>query len=251
MRQWYEPQLERLYEAAQARRGDLDQLERLAQQHRTRESFVTELTLDPPQATGDLSGDPLLDEDYLVLSTVHSAKGQEWESVHVLNVTDGSFPSEFATGRAELLEEERRLLYVAMTRARSELRLVAPVRFYVDAAAGPRRPLRARRPQPLPQRQRHGEVPACDSRRDPGGIRRTADSRRPAHRCREPFAGHVVKQAARMGRLVRSYPRRTLPYPSASRQKAAAVKPQPSPELAGACGTGPSGLSPARHYQRR
>ena len=78
---------------------------------------MTELTLDPPQATGDLSGDPLLDEDYLVLSTVHSAKGQEWESVHVLNVTDGSFPSEFATGRPESIDEERRLLYVAMTRA--------------------------------------------------------------------------------------------------------------------------------------
>jgi DNA helicase-2/ATP-dependent DNA helicase PcrA len=136
VRQWYEPQLERLYEAAHARRGDLDQLERLSQQHLTRESFVTELTLDPPQATGDLAGDPLLDEDYLVLSTVHSAKGQEWESVHVLNVTDGTFPSEFAAGRAELLEEERRLLYVAMTRARTELRLIAPVRFYVTQQQG-------------------------------------------------------------------------------------------------------------------
>jgi DNA helicase-2/ATP-dependent DNA helicase PcrA len=136
VRQWYEPQLERLYEAVQARRGDLDQLERLSQQHPTRESFVTELTLDPPQATGDLAGDPLLDEDYLVLSTVHSAKGQEWESVLVLNVTDGTFPSEFSAGRAELLEEERRLLYVAMTRARTELRLIAPVRFYVTQQQG-------------------------------------------------------------------------------------------------------------------
>jgi DNA helicase-2/ATP-dependent DNA helicase PcrA len=131
VRAWYEPQLERLYEAAQARRGDLEQLERLAVQYPTREAFVTELTLDPPQASGDLAGDPLLDEDYLVLSTVHSAKGQEWEAVHVLNVTDGSFPSEFAAGRPELLEEERRLLYVAMTRAKQELHLVAPVRFYV------------------------------------------------------------------------------------------------------------------------
>ncbi len=131
VRAWYEPQLERLYEAAQARRGDLEQLERLAVQYPTREAFVTELTLDPPQASGDLAGDPLLDEDYLVLSTVHSAKGQEWEAVHVLNVTDGSFPSEFAAGRPELLEEERRLLYVAMTRARQELHLIAPVRFYV------------------------------------------------------------------------------------------------------------------------
>jgi len=131
VRKWYEPQLERLYEAPLVRRGDLEQLERLAVQHATREAFVTELTLDPPQASGDLSGDPLLDEDYLVLSTVHSAKGQEWDSVHVLNVTDGSFPSEFSTGRPELIEEERRLLYVAMTRARDELRLMSPVRFYV------------------------------------------------------------------------------------------------------------------------
>ena len=131
VREWYEPQLERLYEAAQARRGDLEQLERLAVQYPTREAFVTELTLDPPQASGDFAGDPLLDEDYLILSTVHSAKGQEWEAVHVLNVTDGSFPSEFAAGRPELLEEERRLLYVAMTRAKQELHLIAPVRFYV------------------------------------------------------------------------------------------------------------------------
>jgi DNA helicase-2/ATP-dependent DNA helicase PcrA len=136
VRQWYEPQLERLYEAANARKSDLDQLERLSQQHATREAFVTDLTLDPPQATGDLADDPLLDEDYLVLSTVHSAKGQEWDTVHVLNVTDGSFPSEFSAGRPDLLEEERRLLYVAMTRARDELRLVAPVRFYVTAQAG-------------------------------------------------------------------------------------------------------------------
>jgi DNA helicase-2/ATP-dependent DNA helicase PcrA len=131
VRAWYEPHLDRLYESPLARRGDLGQLEQLAVQYGTREAFVTELTLDPPQATGDLSGDPLLDEDYLVLSTVHSAKGQEWEAVHVLNVTDGSFPSEFATGRPEQIEEERRLLYVAMTRARDELHLLAPVRFYV------------------------------------------------------------------------------------------------------------------------
>jgi DNA helicase-2/ATP-dependent DNA helicase PcrA len=131
VRHWYEPQLERLYESPLARRGDLEQLERLSVQYPSREAFVTELTLDPPQASGDLAGDPLLDEDYLVLSTVHSAKGQEWDSVLVLNVTDGSFPSEFATGRPEMIEEERRLLYVAMTRAKDELRLMQPVRFYV------------------------------------------------------------------------------------------------------------------------
>ena len=131
VRAWYEPQLPRLFEQPAPRRADLEQLERVAMQYTSREAFVTELTLDPPQATGDLSGKPLLDEDYLILSTVHSAKGQEWESVYVLNVTDGSFPSEFATGRAESIDEERRLLYVAMTRARRDLHLIAPVRFYV------------------------------------------------------------------------------------------------------------------------
>jgi DNA helicase-2/ATP-dependent DNA helicase PcrA len=73
----------------------------------------------------------LLDEDYLVLSTVHSAKGQEWEAVFLLNVTDGSFPSEFSTGKPELIEEERRLMYVALTRAKQSLSLVAPLRFHV------------------------------------------------------------------------------------------------------------------------
>jgi len=135
VRAWYEPQLERLYESAAVRAGDLEQLERLSVQYPSREAFVTELTLDPPRASGDFAGEPLLDEDYLVLSTVHSAKGQEWEAVYVLNVTDGSFPSEFAAGRAELVEEERRLLYVAMTRAKDELHLIAPVRFYVTQQA--------------------------------------------------------------------------------------------------------------------
>ena len=101
----------------------------------SRERFITELTLDPPNATGDLSGSPLQDEDYLVLSTVHSAKGMEWDTVYVLNVVDGSFPSEFSTGRAELIDEERRLLYVAMTRARNELHLCAAAEVPADAAA--------------------------------------------------------------------------------------------------------------------
>jgi len=129
VRDWYQPHLERLYEQVHSRLGDLDQLEQLAGQYPSRERFITELTLDPPHATGDLSGRPVLDEDYLVLSTVHSAKGMEWDTVYVLNVVDGSFPSEFATGRAELIDEERRLLYVAMTRARNELQLCVPLKF--------------------------------------------------------------------------------------------------------------------------
>lgn len=131
VRQWYEPHLERLYEAAQVRRGDLEQLELIAMQASSRERFITELTLDPPQASGDETGLPLRDEDYLILSTVHSAKGQEWDAVYVLNVTDGSFPNEFAVGKPAQVEEERRLLYVGITRARHDLHLLAPLRFYV------------------------------------------------------------------------------------------------------------------------
>ncbi len=129
VREWYQPHMERLFEQVNVRLGDLEQLEQLSSQFPNRERFLTELTLDPPHATGDLAGAPLQDEDYLVLSTVHSAKGMEWDTVYVLNVVDGSFPSEFSTGRAELIEEERRLLYVAMTRARNELQLCAPLRF--------------------------------------------------------------------------------------------------------------------------
>ena len=131
VREWYAPHLERLYDAAQVRAGDLLQLERIATSFQSRESFLTEMALDPPSATSDLAGAPYLDEDYLVLSTIHSAKGQEWDAVFLLNVADGNFPSEFSTGRPELVEEERRLLYVAMTRAKTDLHLMAPLKYYV------------------------------------------------------------------------------------------------------------------------
>jgi DNA helicase II / ATP-dependent DNA helicase PcrA len=128
---WYLPQLERIHDDAQVRKLDVDQLVRLGAGYGSRERFLTELTLDPPHATSDQSGVPHLDEDYLILSTIHSAKGQEWKSVHVLNVVDGCIPSDMATGSTEELEEERRLLYVAMTRAKEHLHLIVPHRFYV------------------------------------------------------------------------------------------------------------------------
>jgi len=131
VREWYAPLMERLYDAPEVRAADLVQLERIATTYGTRESFLTELALDPPSASSDLSGEPYLDDDYLVLSTVHSAKGQEWDAVYLLNVTDGNFPNEFATGKPEAIEEERRLLYVALTRAKSSLDLIAPLKYYV------------------------------------------------------------------------------------------------------------------------
>jgi DNA helicase-2/ATP-dependent DNA helicase PcrA len=135
VRDWYKPQLERIYDAAFSRMGDLEQLEQLATQHPSRERFLTELTLDPPAVTGDQSSGASKDEDYVILSTIHSAKGQEWDIVYVLNVADGNFPSEFSTGKPEMIEEERRLLYVAMTRARNELHLCAPLKYAVTQQA--------------------------------------------------------------------------------------------------------------------
>jgi DNA helicase-2/ATP-dependent DNA helicase PcrA len=133
---WYQPHLERLHDDATVRKLDLEQLVRLGASYASRERFLTELTLDPPQSTSDQSGVPHLDEDYLILSTIHSAKGQEWKSVHVLNVVDGCIPSDMATGTTEEIEEERRLLYVAMTRAKEHLHLVVPQRFYVTQQSG-------------------------------------------------------------------------------------------------------------------
>ena len=130
VRQWYEPHLERLHEDASARLADLIQLEQIAGGYASRERFLTELTLDPPDATSDQAGVPLLDEDYLILSTIHSAKGQEWTEVFMLNVIDGCIPSDLAVGTTAEIEEERRLLYVAMTRAKDSLDLVVPQRFF-------------------------------------------------------------------------------------------------------------------------
>jgi DNA helicase-2/ATP-dependent DNA helicase PcrA len=129
-RLWYEPHLERIHEDAEVRRADLIQLEQIASEYPSRERFLTELTLDPPDATSDQAGLPLLDEDYLILSTIHSAKGQEWKSVFVLNVVDGCIPSDLGAGTTAELEEERRLLYVAMTRAKDDLHLTIPQRFF-------------------------------------------------------------------------------------------------------------------------
>ena len=129
-RLWYEPHLDRIHEDAVVRRADLIQLEQIASGYPSRERFLTELTLDPPDATSDQAGVPVLDEDYLILSTIHSAKGQEWKSVFVLNVVDGCIPSDLGAGTSEEIEEERRLLYVAMTRAKDDLHLIVPQRFF-------------------------------------------------------------------------------------------------------------------------
>ena len=134
-RLWYAPHLDRIHEDSETRRADLIQLEQIASGYTSRTKFLTELTLDPPDATSDQAGVPLLDEDYLILSTIHSAKGQEWKSVYVLNVVDGCMPSDLGAGTSAELEEERRLLYVAMTRAKDDLHLIVPQRFFTHGQA--------------------------------------------------------------------------------------------------------------------
>ena len=127
---------DRAYDDATARLADLGQLAALAAEYGTRSRFLTEITLDPPASTSDLAGPPHLDDDYLILSTIHSAKGGEWDAVFVIHAADGNIPSDMAISDPGGLEEERRLLYVALTRARDHLHVTVPQRFYHKRFSG-------------------------------------------------------------------------------------------------------------------
>lgn len=121
---------ERNYDDAKARLGDIDHLASLAADYRSRGRFLSDLTLDPPASTSSFAEAPHLDDDYLILSTIHSAKGGEWRSVTVIHAADGNMPSDMALSEPGGLEEERRLMYVALTRARDHLAVTVPQRFY-------------------------------------------------------------------------------------------------------------------------
>lgn len=130
VRKFYTPLLEAKYDNAEPRLRDLEQLEVIASRYNNRQRMLLEMTLDPPSSTQDLAGPPVLDDDYLVLSTIHSAKGLEWDSVFVLHAADGNIPSDMATKHPEEIEEERRLFYVALTRAKNWLYVCYPLRYY-------------------------------------------------------------------------------------------------------------------------
>jgi DNA helicase-2/ATP-dependent DNA helicase PcrA len=130
VRKFYDPLLAELYDNPHPRSRDLEQLEQIASRYRDRATMLAEITLDPPSSTQDLAGPPILDEDYLVLSTIHSAKGLEWDSVYVIHASDGNIPSDMSTGSPEGTEEERRLFYVALTRAKRWLYVLWPMRYY-------------------------------------------------------------------------------------------------------------------------
>ena len=121
----------RRYDDAPARLGDLEQLAVLAGAYQTRSRFLTEVVLDPPERSSEIAGPPHLDDEYLVLSTVHSAKGLEWSAVHLIHAADGNLPSDMALGDAEGLDEELRLAYVAVTRAKTHLNVLFPMRYHV------------------------------------------------------------------------------------------------------------------------
>ncbi len=131
-----EPMIRHRYDRPESRLADFDALARIAAGSPSAAQFVADLTLDPPSSTGDLAGTPSLDDDWLTLSTVHSAKGGEWNVVHLIHAADGAFPSDMATGDAESIDEERRLFYVALTRAKRHLHIYAPLRYHHGDPAG-------------------------------------------------------------------------------------------------------------------
>jgi DNA helicase-2/ATP-dependent DNA helicase PcrA len=130
VRKFYTPLMQDRYDNPHPRGRDLEQMELIAARYRNRHRMLLEMALDPPNSTQDLAGPPILDDDYLVLSTIHSAKGLEWDAVHVIHAADGNIPSDMSTGSAEEIEEERRLFYVALTRAKNRLYVYFPLRYY-------------------------------------------------------------------------------------------------------------------------
>jgi DNA helicase II / ATP-dependent DNA helicase PcrA len=126
----YDAVLKEKYDRPEARLADLDQLRTIAASYPSRSAFLAALALDPPSSTQDLAGGSESESDCLVLSTVHSAKGKEWKAVFLIWAVDGWFPSSRAVEDPDELEEERRLMYVALTRAKDELAVVYPMQVY-------------------------------------------------------------------------------------------------------------------------
>ncbi|HOJ40792.1 MAG TPA: ATP-dependent helicase, partial [bacterium] len=130
VRRFYQPLLPQLYENAPARQKDLENLEKIASRYKSLTSFLIDLTLEPPTSTSDLAGPADREDDWLVLSTIHSAKGCEWDVVFLIHASDGCLPSDMSADSPEEIEEELRLAYVAMTRARDFLYVSWPLRYY-------------------------------------------------------------------------------------------------------------------------
>jgi DNA helicase-2/ATP-dependent DNA helicase PcrA len=124
------PLIEAAYPDSGVRLIDLDALVAGAAKASRLSDVAADFALEPPRSTSELAGNPTIDEDWLTISTIHSAKGLEWKAVHVINATDGMVPSDMALGSSEGLEEERRVFYVALTRARKALHVYLPLRYH-------------------------------------------------------------------------------------------------------------------------
>ena len=177
-----EPLVRHRYDHPEARLADFDALARIAAESPSASPVRGRPDARPTRLTGDLAGAPSLDDDWLTLSTVHSAKGGEWGVVHVIHAADGAFPSDMATGDADGVDEERRLFYVALTRARRHLHLYAPLRYHHGDPAGrtDRHSYALRYPVP-----------------PPGGGRAARPAGRPRGRRRRPAGGE--RAAGRSG----------------------------------------------------
>ena len=130
VRTFYTPLLEAAYDSVKARLEDLQQLEAMAARYQNRRDFLSEMTLDPPSSSQNWTANSALEEECLTLSTIHSAKGLEWDTVFVIHAADGNIPADLATGTPEDIEEERRLFYVALTRAKNSLFISRPERYF-------------------------------------------------------------------------------------------------------------------------
>jgi DNA helicase II / ATP-dependent DNA helicase PcrA len=122
--------LEARYADAAVRLADLERLADAAAASPSLHEALVQLALDPPVSASDLAARPRLDEDFLIISTMHSAKGLEWPVVHLPQLADGAVPSDMALASDAGLAEEQRLFYVAVTRARDRLYLYAPLRMH-------------------------------------------------------------------------------------------------------------------------
>jgi DNA helicase-2/ATP-dependent DNA helicase PcrA len=130
LRQAVAPLIRANYDNAEERLVDLDLLVEAAARVPRLSDVAADHALEPPRSTGDLAGVPAIDEDWLTISTMHSAKGMEWDVVHVIHAADGNIPSDMALNDRNGLEEERRLFYVAMTRPRREAHVYVPLRYH-------------------------------------------------------------------------------------------------------------------------
>ena len=131
IRRIYDAVLAERYDRSEPRLADLDQLRVIASGYPSRADFLAAIALEPPSNTQDFAmGSSESEDDALVISTVHSAKGKEWDAVFVIWAVDGWFPSSRSIGDEDEMEEERRLMYVAMTRARNHLAVTYPLNVY-------------------------------------------------------------------------------------------------------------------------